>query len=122
MGIRQGAVEDLGVTSWTDLSPSFWRGKRILLTGHTGFKGSWLALWLNYLGAETVGVSIPPTTTPNLYSLAKVEKLCQSHVSYLNSLMHEADLSTGVTLYDFASSWGSRTCRGVFWINCSQQW
>jgi CDP-glucose 4,6-dehydratase len=57
---------------------SFWRGKRVLVTGHTGFKGSWLALWLNRLGAEVVGISLPPTTQPNLYSLVKVEKLCQS--------------------------------------------
>jgi CDP-glucose 4,6-dehydratase len=60
-------------------SAGFWRGKRVLLTGHTGFKGSWLALWLNRVGAEVVGISLPPTTTPNLYSLANVEKLCQSH-------------------------------------------
>ena len=79
MDIRQGAVENLAVTNWTGLSRSFWRGKRVLLTGHTGFKGSWLVLWLNRLCAEVVGISLPPTTTPNLYSLAKVEKLCQTH-------------------------------------------
>ena len=60
-------------------SPDFWRGKRVLLTGHTGFKGSWIALWLHRLGAEVTGISLPPATTPNLYSLAKVERLCQSH-------------------------------------------
>jgi CDP-glucose 4,6-dehydratase len=57
----------------------FWSGKRVLLTGHTGFKGSWLALWLQRLGAEVTGISLPSATTPNLYSLAKIEKLCQSH-------------------------------------------
>jgi hypothetical protein len=38
--------------------PAFWRGRKVLLTGHTGFKGSWLALWLLQLGAEVMGVSL----------------------------------------------------------------
>ncbi len=52
----------------TDAAPdrSFWQGRRVLLTGHTGFKGSWLALWLMRLGAEVVGVSLDPPTTPSL--------------------------------------------------------
>lgn len=58
---------------------TFWQGKRVLLTGHTGFKGSWLTLWLHRLGAEVTGVSLPPVTTPNLFTLAKIENLCQSH-------------------------------------------
>ncbi len=50
----------------------FWRGKRVLLTGHTGFKGGWLALWLKKLGAELTGVALPPNTTPSLFDLAHV--------------------------------------------------
>jgi CDP-glucose 4,6-dehydratase len=50
----------------------FWRGKRVLLTGHTGFKGSWLALWLSRLGASVIGVALPPDTKPNLFGLARV--------------------------------------------------
>lgn len=50
----------------------FWRGKRVLLTGHTGFKGSWLALWLHRLGAHVVGLSLPPATAPHLFGLAEV--------------------------------------------------
>ena len=42
------------------LDPSFWRGRRVLLTGHTGFKGSWLTLWLLSLGAEVWGYSLAP--------------------------------------------------------------
>ncbi|MBH0193579.1 MAG: CDP-glucose 4,6-dehydratase, partial [Nitrospira sp.] len=53
---------------------SFWQGKRVLLTGHTGFKGSWLSLWLSRLGAHTTGVDLPPATEPNLYQLAHVDK------------------------------------------------
>ncbi|MEB0041405.1 MULTISPECIES: CDP-glucose 4,6-dehydratase [unclassified Pseudomonas] len=54
------------------LSPEFWRGKRVLLTGHTGFKGSWLALWLKSLGANVTGFALDPSTEPNLYALAQV--------------------------------------------------
>lgn len=66
------------MTDSVRLSPAFWRGKRVLLTGHTGFKGSWLALWLHRLGAKVTGVSLPPATTPNLFTLAEINKLCQS--------------------------------------------
>ncbi|WP_166364048.1 CDP-glucose 4,6-dehydratase [Pseudomonas akapageensis] len=54
------------------LSPSFWRGKRVLLTGHTGFKGSWLTLWLQELGAEVTGFALDPGTEPSLFELARV--------------------------------------------------
>jgi CDP-glucose 4,6-dehydratase len=47
----------------------FWRGRRVLLTGHTGFKGGWLALWLTRLGAVVTGVSLPPNTDPSLFNL-----------------------------------------------------
>lgn len=59
---------------------SFWRGRRVLVTGHTGFKGSWLTLWLHRLGAAVTGVSLPPATTPNLFGEADVTSLCDSHV------------------------------------------
>ena len=47
--------------------PAFWRGRRVLLTGHTGFKGSWLALWLQQLGAQVLGVALDPPTRPALF-------------------------------------------------------
>jgi CDP-glucose 4,6-dehydratase len=59
-------VEDVGV------DPSFWSGRRVLVTGHTGFKGSWLTLWLGSLGAEVTGLSTPPPTDPSLFALAGV--------------------------------------------------
>ncbi|NHA16055.1 CDP-glucose 4,6-dehydratase [Thioalkalivibrio sp. XN279] len=59
--------------------PRFWRGKRVLLTGHTGFKGSWLALWLNRLGASVTGIALPPTSEPNLFTLADISLLLESH-------------------------------------------
>lgn len=70
-------MEGLAVTPAADAS--FWRGKRVLLTGHTGFKGSWLTLWLHRLGAAVIGVSLPPLTNPNLFSEADVGSLCESH-------------------------------------------
>ena len=54
------------------MNPGFWRGRRVFLTGHTGFKGSWLALWLRRLGAEVTGFALPPPTTPSLFELARV--------------------------------------------------
>ena len=57
----------------------FWRGKRVLLTGHTGFKGSWLALWLQRLGADVTGLALPPTTMPNLFELAHIKDGISNH-------------------------------------------
>lgn len=54
------------------MTPSFWRGKKVLITGHTGFKGSWLSLWLQKTGAEVVGFALAPPTSPNLFTVANV--------------------------------------------------
>jgi CDP-glucose 4,6-dehydratase len=56
------------------MNPEFWRGRKVLLTGHTGFKGSWLSLWLQDLGAHLVGYSLPAPTEPNLFAQASVER------------------------------------------------
>jgi CDP-glucose 4,6-dehydratase len=53
--------------------PSFWAGKNVFLTGHTGFKGAWLTLWLGHLGARVTGYALAPDTTPNLCDLAGIE-------------------------------------------------
>lgn len=62
------------------LDAAFWRGRQVLLTGHTGFKGAWLALWLHRLGARVTGVALPPDTEPNLFTLAGVGQLLDHHV------------------------------------------
>lgn len=54
------------------MTPEFWKGKRVFVTGHSGFKGGWLALWLQRLGAEIVGYSLDPPSDPNLFTLARV--------------------------------------------------
>nr|WP_312483708.1 CDP-glucose 4,6-dehydratase [Achromobacter ruhlandii] len=70
-------------------SPAFWRQKRVLLTGHTGFKGGWLALWLQRLGAQVTGVSLPPATSPSLFEAARL-KLAVDH--------HEIDIRDAAAL------------------------
>jgi CDP-glucose 4,6-dehydratase len=79
VGVGKGTLENLAMTEATQMSSGFWRGKRVLVTGHTGFKGSWLTLWLHRLGAKVTGISLPPCTTPNLFTLAGIEALCESH-------------------------------------------
>lgn len=58
---------------------NFWRNKRVLLTGHTGFKGGWLAIWLQRLGASVTGIALAPNTTQNLFELAHIEGSMTSH-------------------------------------------
>src|SRR5512135_3790816 len=55
---------------WPDRA--FWKGRRVFLTGHTGFKGSWLSLWLDALGAEVSGYALEPPTQPSLFAQAGV--------------------------------------------------
>ncbi len=62
----------------------FWRDRTVFLTGHTGFKGAWLALWLRELGAEVVGYALAPPTQPNLYSLLKMP--IRSHIADIRDL------------------------------------
>ncbi|MDR3220765.1 MAG: CDP-glucose 4,6-dehydratase, partial [Candidatus Accumulibacter sp.] len=59
----------------------FWQGKRVLLTGHTGFKGSWLALWLSRLGAQVTGFALPPPTEPSLFDLARIGECLSSVIA-----------------------------------------
>jgi len=56
------------------MNPSFWKDKRVFITGHTGFKGSWLCLWLKSLGADVTGYALQPATTPSLFESAAVSE------------------------------------------------
>lgn len=57
----------------------FWQDKRVLITGHTGFKGGWLAIWLHRLGARVAGLALPPESVPNLFTLAGIERLVENY-------------------------------------------
>jgi CDP-glucose 4,6-dehydratase len=59
---------------------NFWQGKRVFLTGHTGFKGSWLSLWLHSLGADVKGYALKPPTHPSLFNEAKIELIIDSKI------------------------------------------
>jgi CDP-glucose 4,6-dehydratase len=68
------------------VNPSFWKGKKVFLTGHTGFKGSWLSLWLQSMGAVVKGYSLAPPTTPSLFIVAEVAKNMESQIGDIRDL------------------------------------
>ncbi len=65
---------------------TFWNGKKVLITGHTGFKGSWLSIWLQSLGAITIGYALPAPTEPSLFELANVDRGMVSLVGDIRDL------------------------------------
>lgn len=71
MGQPEGAVAGL-VMQRADVDPAFWAGKRVFLTGHTGFKGGWMALWLQRMGTRLTGFALSPPTEPALFDVARV--------------------------------------------------
>ncbi|WP_340268561.1 CDP-glucose 4,6-dehydratase [Sphingobium mellinum] len=75
LALRQGSA----VASTPE--PRFWAGRRVLLTGHTGFKGSWLLVLLDMLGARVTGLSLAPDTTPSMFDLIGGADLCDHHIA-----------------------------------------
>jgi len=70
------------------MDPNFWKSRKVLVTGHTGFKGSWLCLWLKELGAEVIGYSLDAPTEPNLFTLADVSRNITSLNADIRDLKH----------------------------------
>ncbi|MGL4409572.1 MAG: CDP-glucose 4,6-dehydratase [Zoogloea sp.] len=70
------------------VDPGFWAGRRVFLTGHTGFKGSWLALWLHQMGAEVQGYALAPPNSPNLFALAGISELLHNRIGDLRDGAH----------------------------------
>jgi len=69
------------------VDPEFWKGKKVFLTGHTGFKGSWLLLWLASMGATVSGYALAPNTEPNLFNVLAIEPLIEkSYIADIRDL------------------------------------
>src|SRR6056297_275031 len=71
MGLRKSTVENM-------VNKSFWNSKKVLITGHTGFKGSWLSFWLNKLGSNVYGLALKPDTDPALFDQLQLQETINS--------------------------------------------
>jgi CDP-glucose 4,6-dehydratase len=88
------------------MNHEFWRGKKVFLTGHTGFKGSWLALWLNHCGARVHGYALAPPTKPSLFELAAIGDLVDSTIGDIrdhDQLVHELTAAQPDIVLHFAA-------------------
>ena len=74
------------------VNSEFWKGKKVFLTGHTGFKGSWLSIWLNSMGANVKGYALNPPTSPSLFNVAKVDSIIDSQIGDIRDqdTLHES--------------------------------
>ncbi len=68
------------------MNPAFWKNKRVLITGHTGFKGAWLSIWLRHLGSSVTGYALEPPTKPSLFEMANVVEGIESHIADVRDL------------------------------------
>jgi CDP-glucose 4,6-dehydratase len=78
--------------NWQKPDATFWAGKRVVVTGHSGFKGSWLTLWLSRLGARVTGISLAPITTPDLFTSSQLSGVCDSHFLDIRDAMRLASV------------------------------
>ncbi|TXE02126.1 CDP-glucose 4,6-dehydratase [Algoriphagus aquimarinus] len=83
MGCERGTMEKLEMRK---VKQDFWKGKRVFLTGHTGFKGSWLSIWLHSMGAIVKGYALAPNTNPSLFEVANVNALLENEIGDIRNL------------------------------------
>ena len=84
----------------------FYKGKSVLVTGHTGFKGSWLALWLHELGAEVTGIALPPNTEPSHFGLIGLKNLVhhiEGDIRDLNAIERAFELAKPEIVFHLAA-------------------
>lgn len=81
MADRKGTLEAMESINKIVIDNNFWKNRRVFITGHTGFKGSWLCLWLTSLGAKVTGYALDPPTRPSLYNLCKIDGLVNSVIA-----------------------------------------
>jgi CDP-glucose 4,6-dehydratase len=79
------------------IDQDFWQGKRVFLTGHTGFKGSWLSLWLTSLGATVKGYALSPPTIPSLFNEAKIDSIIDSQIG---DIRDQDELYNSMTIFN----------------------
>ncbi|NCP76511.1 MAG: NAD-dependent epimerase/dehydratase family protein, partial [Shewanella vesiculosa] len=85
MGNQQSTLETMDRVKGK-VQPDFWKGKKVFVTGHTGFKGSWLSLWLQSMGATVKGYALTPPSQPNLFTEANVAACMHSEIGTINDL------------------------------------
>ncbi len=88
MAARKSSLENL------EVNMGFWANKKVFITGHTGFKGSWLTLWLSKFGAEVHGYALEPATNPNMFTVVGVEDHLTSHK--ISDIQDLSDLSSAI--------------------------
>lgn len=92
MAIRPRPLENVVTGEDCNVTAFNWAGRSVFVTGHTGFKGSWLSIWLNLLGARVTGYALQPDTDPSLFNLGKVATTLAGH--------HEADVRDAAAVSD----------------------
>ncbi len=75
---RKGSLENMVI------DPGFWENRKVFLTGHTGFKGGWLSIWLKNLGAKVTGFAIEPPTDPAIFNVAAIEHTLVKSIQQTN--------------------------------------
>lgn len=87
LGISVSTSSNSGIANRGSVDLNFWNGRRVFLTGHTGFKGGWLSLWLISMGAKVTGYALTSNTNPNFFEVARVaDDLEQSHIADIRNL------------------------------------
>lgn len=95
------------------IDKTFWKNKKVLITGSTGFKESWLCLWLQSLGAKVTGFTRKPPTKPSLFELCEIDKLAHS---ILGDIRSKEDLQEAIIDYTtgYCHSYGRPAhCKGI---------